>query len=85
MMSATNNSKSISYKKQVLQTLNQMVKEEKLATFIKKGKRYWINSEQLHECSICKKKEVCKEENCDFMNLLGCHSSCLAKQRLKGK
>ena len=36
-----------------------------------------------HTCSICRKTEKCKEEDCDFINLLGFHSSCRSNQILE--
>jgi len=72
----------LTFQDECKQALDLMVKEGKLTSFIKNGTRYWINAELFHQCSICHRPEVCKEEKCDFMNLLGCHSSCLAKQRL---
>ncbi len=39
---------------------------------------------EIHYCSICKKREKCKGEKCNFINFFGYHSSCHSKQVLRG-
>ncbi len=34
----------------------------------------------MHYCSICEKAEMCKEEDCDFIEMLGFHGSCKARK-----